>query len=297
MRGRAAGASSAGSAAFPPTDTLGLVVSSPQGAAAERPKLRVKPTKVKAGKSVIIEGWVPACPGTIDILSRAFKRGGDEFAGMPRLRAKVRKPRGYFKKKTTIPRETAPDKYRISARCGGGRVGGVTLRVLRADPLPANPGLPANPPPPQSTDITISGAVSVRLTSDGLCDTRDGNLLGRWRASETDRLRYLDLDARPYTGPGQYQVVTGAPPQLSHEAFFMGSDVPGQNTGGWRGSAMPAGSDAGGFTVLAQTAGASPTISGTVDAIMRGVVFDPVSGAPSDNFVRASGVWRCTVIG
>ncbi len=180
---------------------------------------------------------------------------------------------------------------------GGGRVGGVTLRVLRADALPATPGPPANPAPRASTDITISGAVSVRLTSDGLCHTREGNLQGRWRSSETDRLRYFDLDALPYAGPGQYQVVTGAPPQLSHDALFMGGDVPGQNIGGWRGSTMPAGSNGGGFTVLAQTAGASPTISGTVDAIMRATPYDPDTETYSDSYVRARGVWRCTVIG
>ena len=50
---------------------------------------------------------------------------------------------------------------------------------------------------------------------------------------------------------------------------------------------MPAGSDAGGFTVTGQTGGPSPQLYGTVDATM---VTNPELGGRT---VRARGSWRC----
>ncbi len=97
----------------------------------QRPRLRVKPKQVRAGRVVTIDGWVPGCPEEILVLSSAFKPSLAEFAGVPGIDAAIRNAEGYFKVKTRIPRGQRPDRYTISGRCGGGNVGSVNLRVLR----------------------------------------------------------------------------------------------------------------------------------------------------------------------
>lgn len=109
----------------------GFAASGVAGATAQDPRIRVKPSTVTAGKVVIVEGWVPACHDEILLLSRAFKRGGQEHAGVAAVRADVREADGYYNKKITIPIRRRPGTYSISGRCGGGNVGAVTLRVLR----------------------------------------------------------------------------------------------------------------------------------------------------------------------
>ena len=51
--------------------------------------------------------------------------------GVQGVTAAVRESDGYYSKSTRIPRNRRPGRYRVSGRCGGGSVGGVTLRVRR----------------------------------------------------------------------------------------------------------------------------------------------------------------------
>ena len=110
---------------------LGIVVGAAAHAIAQQPTIRVDPTSVRQGQVVVIDGYVPGCGGPILLLSRAFKRGGGEHAGVQGVTAAVRESDGYFMKRTRIPRTRRPGRYHVSGRCGGGNVGGVTLRVRR----------------------------------------------------------------------------------------------------------------------------------------------------------------------
>ena len=110
---------------------LGFAAGTAAQAVAQRPTIRVDPSSVRPGKVVVIDGYVPACGGTILLLSRAFKRGGGEHAGVQGVTAAVRESDGYYRKRTRIPRNRRAGTYRVSGRCGGGNVGGVNLRVLR----------------------------------------------------------------------------------------------------------------------------------------------------------------------
>ena len=92
--------------------------------------IRVRPRTVRAGKSVIVDGYVPGCPDAVSLLSRAFS-GPGEFAGVPMITAAIQDEDGYFRKTTTISRSRRPGRYSITGRCGGGNIGArTTLRVL-----------------------------------------------------------------------------------------------------------------------------------------------------------------------
>ena len=109
---------------------IALVLALPATAAAASASLRVIPHTVRAGKIVHISGNVGSgCPhhGKVTVISAAFHRG-QEFAGVNALLLRIRSS-GSFAAETRIPSSRAAGRYRVSARCGGGRFGNATIRV------------------------------------------------------------------------------------------------------------------------------------------------------------------------
>lgn len=95
---------------------------------------KVSPRTVRAGSSITVSGAVGnGCrkPGRVTIYSRAF-RGATrhEFAGVPAIFTPSSQ-RGKFSKKVTIKRSVKAGRYRVGARCGGGKFGSAQLRVTR----------------------------------------------------------------------------------------------------------------------------------------------------------------------
>jgi hypothetical protein len=95
--------------------------------------INASPNPVHAGKRVRLFGHVTGgcLPGDqVTLISRAFSHRRD-FAGLPAVFARVRAGHRYSVR-TRIPAKRRPRRYRISGRCGGGNLGGVSasLRVL-----------------------------------------------------------------------------------------------------------------------------------------------------------------------
>jgi hypothetical protein len=90
---------------------------------AVRTALTVRPTTVRRGKTVLVQGLAGGCAetDTVTILSHAFP-ATHSFASVPAVYAGVG-PEGRFSAKTWIPASRAPGRYTITARCGGGNLG------------------------------------------------------------------------------------------------------------------------------------------------------------------------------
>ena len=99
-------------------------------ALAAGPTINTDPTRVTQGGVVRVFGVVPQCArgNTVTLLSRAFSHR-HEFAGVPAISAVVGRHHRYSKR-TTIPAQRRPGRYRITGRCGGGNLGVIAhLRV------------------------------------------------------------------------------------------------------------------------------------------------------------------------
>ena len=99
-------------------------------ALAAGPTINTDPTRVAQGGVVRVFGVVPQCArgNTVTLLSRAFSHR-HEFAGVPAIFAIVGRHHRYSKR-TTIPAQRRPGRYRITGRCGGGNLGVIAhLRV------------------------------------------------------------------------------------------------------------------------------------------------------------------------
>jgi hypothetical protein len=123
--------------------------------------IRVSPSSVAAGDTVIVSGSVgpnsagSECATGVRLLSRAFD-SNQEFADVPALGAAVR-PDGTFRTITVIPRSRAAGTYPITGRCGGGNFGGTTLEVRVAPTTPTTtpgPMAPTPPDPPADPPVT-----------------------------------------------------------------------------------------------------------------------------------------------
>jgi hypothetical protein len=106
------------------------VLASTGVALAAGPTINTDPTRVTQGGVVRVFGLVPQCArgNTVTLLSRAFSHR-HEFAGVPAISAVVGRHHRYSKR-TTIPAQRRPGRYRITGRCGGGNLGVIAhLRV------------------------------------------------------------------------------------------------------------------------------------------------------------------------
>ena len=106
------------------------LVASAGVALAAGPTINTDPKPVTQGGVVRVFGVVPQCArgNTVTLLSRAFSHR-HEFAGVPAISAVVRRHHRYSKR-TTIPAQRRPGRYRITGRCGGGNLGVIAhLRV------------------------------------------------------------------------------------------------------------------------------------------------------------------------
>jgi hypothetical protein len=96
--------------------------------------IHVSPGTVSAGGRVSLSGSARGCPSgdRVTLLSRAFSHR-HEFAGVPAVYARVRRD-GTYGHPVRIPASTAPGRYSITGRCGGGNLGVTAhLRVRRAN--------------------------------------------------------------------------------------------------------------------------------------------------------------------
>jgi hypothetical protein len=96
--------------------------------------IHVSPATVNAGGRVSLSGSARGCPSgdRVMLLSRAFSHR-HEFAGVPAVFARV-KSNGSFGHSVRIPAGTAPGRYAITGRCGGGNLGVTAhLRVRRSN--------------------------------------------------------------------------------------------------------------------------------------------------------------------
>jgi hypothetical protein len=110
--------------------TLAIGLAVPAAASAASFGLHLTPHTVAAGNVVHVSGNVGnGCShhGEVTVISAAF-HAGHEFAGVNALFIHLR-PSGKFAAKTRIPSSRAPGSYHVSARCGGGSFGNVTLHV------------------------------------------------------------------------------------------------------------------------------------------------------------------------
>jgi hypothetical protein len=85
--------------------------------------IHVTPHTVKAGQRVRVSGSANGCPkgDAVTLISKAFSHRHD-FAGLPAVYARV-KSGGHFGHSVRIPATTAPGRYTITGRCGGGNLG------------------------------------------------------------------------------------------------------------------------------------------------------------------------------
>jgi hypothetical protein len=127
--------------------TVGMLVPAAPAWAASAAALRVNPSSITAGDTVVVSGSVgpapagSACATSVMLLSRAFVHT-DEFAGVPTVVAAV-KPGGTFSATTRIPGSTPAGTYTISGRCGGGNLGVVATLEVRAAPTATTTPAPA----------------------------------------------------------------------------------------------------------------------------------------------------------
>jgi hypothetical protein len=167
--------------------TAGMLAPAAPASAAPATTLRVSPSSVTAGGTVVVSGSVgpapagSACASSLMLLSRAFVPT-DEFAGVPALTAAV-KPDGTFTTTTRIPRSTPGGTYAISGRCGGGNLGVVaTLEVRAAPPATTTPAPAPSATAPPATQPTASTADRGGWIIPGLVGLAVGALaaLGVW---------------------------------------------------------------------------------------------------------------------
>ncbi|MDX6409678.1 MAG: hypothetical protein QOE13_2749 [Gaiellaceae bacterium] len=99
------------------------LLSVPVIATAAVSSLTLTPSSVRRGQVVAIKGSADGCTvgNTVFIISRAFVHSHD-FAGLPAVLARVRYG-GSFATTTRIPRSKRPERYTVTARCGGGNLG------------------------------------------------------------------------------------------------------------------------------------------------------------------------------
>jgi hypothetical protein len=165
--------------------TVGVLAPAVPAWAAAAATLRVSPSSVTAGGTVVVSGSVgpapagSACATSVLLLSRAFVHT-NEFAGVPAVTAAV-KPGGAFSATTRIPASTPAGSYAIGGRCGGGNLGVSAALEVRA--APAATTMPAPAPPataPPATQPTTSTA--DRWIIPGLVGLAAGVLaaLGVW---------------------------------------------------------------------------------------------------------------------
>jgi hypothetical protein len=97
--------------------------SEPASSTGTAPSLTMTPPVVRPGDVLSLEGSADGCPAgdTVSLLSKAFPPG-HEFAGVPAVDAQVESD-GSFMATTTIPASTAPGRYEVTGRCGGGNLG------------------------------------------------------------------------------------------------------------------------------------------------------------------------------
>jgi hypothetical protein len=153
--------------------TVGTLAPVASAWAAADATIKVSPSSITAGDTVVVSGSVgpapagSACATSVLLLSRAFV-DTDTFAGVPAVTAAV-KPGGAFTTTTRIPRSIPAGTYDISGRCGGGNIGvSATLEVRAAAaasstsaPAPTATAPPATAPPataPPATRPTSSTA-------------------------------------------------------------------------------------------------------------------------------------------
>jgi hypothetical protein len=168
--------------------TVGMLAPAATASAAPT-TLRVSPSSVTAGDTVVVSGSVgpapagSACASSLMLLSRAFVPT-DEFAGVPALTAAV-KPDGTFTATTRIPRSTPAGTYTISGRCGGGNLGVSATLTVRDVPTTSPVALRVSPRSVTAGDtVTVSGslgrgqagsacATSIELLSRAFDDTHE----------------------------------------------------------------------------------------------------------------------------
>ena len=114
--------------------TLGLVATlAVAGVALAAPsKMKLTPKTIYHGDVLKISGT----PGggcshgdTVTIYSKAFPGGGDEFAGVPAVHAKVVSD-GHYAKHVRIPMSKHARDYSVGGRCNGGNFAHRTLHVV-----------------------------------------------------------------------------------------------------------------------------------------------------------------------
>ena len=144
--------------------TVGMLAPAAPASAAPAATLRVSPSSVTAGDTVVVSGSVgpapagSACASSLMLLSRAFVHT-DEFAGVPALTAAV-KPDGTFTTTTRIPRSTPAGTYTVSGRCGGGNLGVSATLTVRGVPTTPPVALRVSPRSVAAGDtVTVSGSV------------------------------------------------------------------------------------------------------------------------------------------
>jgi hypothetical protein len=167
--------------------TVGMLAPAAPASAAPAATLRVSPSSVTAGDTVVVSGSVgpspagSACASSLMLLSNAFVPT-DEFAGVPALTAAV-KPDGTFTTTTRIPRSTPAGTYTVSGRCGGGNIGVVATLEVRAAPTATTTPAPApSATAPPATQPTASTAGQGGWIIPGLVGLAVGALaaLGVW---------------------------------------------------------------------------------------------------------------------
>ena len=95
----------------------------PASSTGTAPSLTMTPPVVRPGDVLSLEGSADGCAAgdTVSLVSEAFPPG-HEFAGVPAIEAELGSD-GSFSATTTIPEATAPGRYEVTGRCGGGNLG------------------------------------------------------------------------------------------------------------------------------------------------------------------------------
>lgn len=126
---------------------IGLAVFAP-GALGASHFVKVSPGKVRRGKTVTVSGSVGTGCQTghtgdaATIFSNAFNGATKHrFAGIPAVSASLAKSTdGTFSIKVRLSKKLKPGKYSVGGRCGGGKFGSTTLRVIKASSGGSLPG-------------------------------------------------------------------------------------------------------------------------------------------------------------
>jgi hypothetical protein len=153
--------------------------------AAPDPTIRVSPSSVTAGDTVVVSGSVgpaPAgsdCARAVTLLSRAFVHTHD-FADVPAVYAAV-KADGTFAVTTRIPRSKPAGTYTISGRCGGGNLGALATLMVRAAPTATTTPAPTAPSAtaPPVTRSPVPAPTDAGPPTRPATPTAD-RLAGRW---------------------------------------------------------------------------------------------------------------------